>query len=122
MGNLPVLQLPFNQGLHGAVDIVGNQDFVARAQQCQAGQGNGGEPAGCEQALLGLLQSADSFFQGIAGWRPVQAVGVGAFVFPVEAAHRRHVGKENRRSLKNAGLGRVEPRWGRIRMMDQLDN
>ena len=119
MADAPGHEFTLRQDLVRAIGIVRNQHLIAAAQKRQRHIGYGGESTGQQQALQSAFQRAKALFQRVGRGRAVQAVGVGALVFPVKVAHRRNMGKDHRRCLENARLRRGEPFRRAIGMMYQ---
>ncbi|MCY1378525.1 hypothetical protein D9M69_661670 [compost metagenome] len=120
MRDAPGGQLPSGKDLAGAVGVVGQQQFIALAQEGHVHQRQSRQAAGRQHAVTPAFHGGDAFFQDESGGRAVQAVGVAAFVHPLLCAQGLHVGEDDGGRLVNAGRDGLKALGGAIGVVDQL--
>ena len=113
------LQFGESQRLVGAVDIVGQQNFVAWVEQGQVHAGDGRQSAGKQQAVPAAFQGAEPLFQQVTGGRAAGAVGIAFAIQCVAVARSRNIGQENGRSLVHGGLRCGKALWRLVVVMNQ---
>ena len=120
MANPPMHQLPLGQSFQRTISVVRQQQLIACFQKGHVHLGQSCESAGQQDAMFCTFQLAQTLFQGKAGGRAVQAVGIAGLVQPLACAHVLDVVKKNRRGFVNRWLGRRKVARRLVGVVDQI--
>ena len=102
-----------------AVDVVRHQHLVARAQDGQRRQRDGGQAAGHQQAVLSMLQRRQARGQRVAGGRAVQAVAVGQAVARARLVQVGRVLEQHGGRLGHRHRHRIPALGGAVGVVDE---